>query len=425
MRRFDGPGMRRAWIIAGVLAVVIATVWLVRPLVDVEGAVRRHDWPAALTRLDRCERWVPGRAAVHAFERARILKRQDRLAEAAAALDAAARLGHDAEAVRRQRILMTAQAGRIATVEPELRRFLGLGLDDTFAEECYEAMVKGYVAGHRIDDARECLAFWFEWQPDNARAHALAGLVAEKLERHGDALDAYRRALAIEPHDVTLRGRLAAQEVHAGRLDEAAADYERCLAERPHDAGLLLALADCRIRTGDPADARRLLVDALTLDLAPEQTSAALATLGALAAEERQVADALALYRDAVRLDPRGITARFGYAAVLGTVGDEAAAARERAEAQRLSERHRRLTALTRRAIGEPRNADLRVEIAGILLELGLADQGARWLETALQIDPQHAPARRMLDGHDGGGRREGAGGNGDDTVTTQGRNSA
>jgi len=424
--RSGSTRVRRSRVAAAVAAVtvVVGAAALARPLVDVEAAVRRHDWPAALERLARRERWLPGRSAAHAFQRARILKRQDRLAEAAAALDEAARLGHDPEEVRRQRVLMTAQAGRIGTVEPELQRFLGLGLDDTFAEECYEALVKGSIACHLIDDARECLAFWRDWQPDNARAQALEGLVAERLERHGDALEAYRRALALDPRDVTVRSRVAAQEVHAGLLDAAAANYARCLADRPHDAGLLLALADCRIRTGDPAAACGLLVDALTLELSPEQASAALATLAALAAEERQVPDALALYRDAVRLDPRGITARFGYAAVLGTAGEESAAALERAEAQRLSERHRRLTALTRRAIGEPHNAELRVEIAGILRDLGLTDQGTRWLETALQIDPQHAAARRMLDDHEGG-RTDGAGGDGDDTASTQGRNDA
>ena len=399
-RRVGFHLLDRLRVAAALVAVtaVIGVVAVARPLVDVEGAMRRHDWPAALARLDRRERWLPGWPAAHAFQRARILRRQDRLAEAAAALDEADRQGHAREDVRRQRILTTAQTGRIGTVEPELLRFLGLGLDDTFAEECYEALVKGYIACHRIDDARQCLAFWLDWQPGNARAHALDGLVAEKLERHGDALDAYRRALDLDPRDLTVRSRVAAHEVHAGLLGEAAANYVRCITERPHDAGLLLALADCRIRAGDPAAAHVLLVDALTLDLSPEQASAALAAMAALAAEERQAPDALALYRDAVRCDPRGITARFGYAAALGAAGDEAAAARERAEARRLTELHRRLTELTRRAIGEPRNADLRVEIASILLDLGLKDDGARWLETAVELDPQHATARRMLD---------------------------
>jgi hypothetical protein len=67
-------------------------------------------------------------------------------------------------------------------------------------------------------------------------------------------------------------------------------------------------------------------------------------------------------------------------------------------EAQKLSDAHRRLTDLTRQTVGEPGNADLRVEIAGILADLGLREEGARWLEAALEIDPDHARARHGLD---------------------------
>lgn len=382
------------------LLLVAAAAWFTRPVAltsQIDAAIRRHDWPAALAALDVLERRAPERPDI-AFRRARILRRQDRLGEAARAFDAAARLGHDAEQLHRQLVLMKAQTGRMTAVESEIRALLGAVVDDLFAEECYEALVKGHLAGHRIDDARQCVAFWTDWQPENALAHAAAGLVAEKLERHGEALSAYRTALSLDPDDIALRGRVAALEVHAGRLDEAAEEYTLCLARQPDDPRMLIGLADCHVRRGALEMASRLFHEALTLELTPENEAVALTALAGLAAEERQMDAAVALYRDAVRLDPRGITARFGYAAVLNALGRRDEASHQLAEAQKLSDAHRRLTALTRQTVGEPGNADLRVEIAGILADLGLREEGARWLEAALQIDPDHARARHGLD---------------------------
>lgn len=383
-----------------VLLFVAAAAWFSRPVAltsQIDAAIRRHDWPAALAALETLERREPDRPDV-AFRRARILRRQDRLAEAARAFDAAGRLGHDTEQLHRQLVLMKAQAGRMTSVESEIQTLLGAEVDDLFAEECYEALVKGHLAGHRIDDARQCVAFWTEWQPENPLAHAAAGLVAEKLERHGEALSAYRTALSLDPDDVALRGRVAALEVHAGRLDTAAEEYALCLERQPDDARILIGLADCHVRRGAHEMASRLLHEALTIDLTPENEAVALTALAGLAAEERQMDAAVALYGNAVRLDPRSITARFGYAAVLNALGRRDEASHHLAEAQKLSDAHRRLTALTRQTVGEPRNADLRVDIAGILADLGLREEGTRWLEAALEIDPDHARARHGLD---------------------------
>jgi len=363
----------------------------------VDAAIRRHDWAAALTALDTLEKREPGRPDI-AFCRARILRRQDRLIEAARALEVAADLGYDREQIHQQRSLMKAQAGRLTAVDPEIRDLLDAALDDVLAEECYEALVKGHLARYRLDEAVQCVAFWIEWQPDNAQAHAAAGLVAEKLERHGEALSAYRTALSLDPDDVALRGRVAALEVHAGRLDAAAEEYTLCLASQPDDPRMLIGLADCHVRRGAHEIASRLFHEALTLDLTPESEAVALTALAGIAAEERQMDAAVALYRDAVRLDPRSITARVGYAAVLNALGRGDEASHHLAEAQKLSVAHRRLTDLTRQTVGEPGNADLRVEIALIMADLGLREEGARWLEAALQIDPDHARARHGLD---------------------------
>jgi len=129
------PRRTRLLFVAVVLTAAIA--WFAWPLsvaTQVDAAIRRHDWASATAGLDRLDRLQPARSA-HVLRRARILRRQDRLADSIAALDEAARLGHDAEEIRRQRILTVAQSGRIGEVEPEVQRLLGAAVDDAFAEE--------------------------------------------------------------------------------------------------------------------------------------------------------------------------------------------------------------------------------------------------------------------------------------------------
>jgi hypothetical protein len=47
-----------------------------------------------------------------------------------------------------------------------------------------------------------------------------------------------------------------------------------------------------------------------------------------------------------------------------------------------------------------PTDPALHCELGQILLRSGQRDEGLRWLQSALQIDPGYAPARRALAGY-------------------------
>ncbi len=89
------------------------------------------------------------------------------------------------------------------------------------------------------------LQAWEQWEAAHAaylRAQALApagpdwwyldGLVLQRLVRHGDAAEAFRRASQAAPDLLTARARLAEALFDAGRLAEAAAAYD-ALAKEP------------------------------------------------------------------------------------------------------------------------------------------------------------------------------------------------
>src|SRR5207248_5090051 len=71
----------------------------------------------------------------------------------------------------------------------------------------------------------------------------------------------------------------------------------------------------------------------------------------------------------------------------------------QRYEAKRQALEHdlRRMEDLTKEIIQRPRDAALRCEAGTILLRLGQDEQAARWLASALLIDPGHAPTKEAL----------------------------
>ena len=364
-------------------------------LARARGAIRRHDWPAAIALVDGVER--RGRSAEAEFLRGRVLRRQGRADEAEACLARAESLGWNREAVRRQRLLATAQTNGIKEVEEELTALVSAGGDDDFAEECYEAMTRGLVASFRLDEAARCVRYWTDWQGTASHPWLWQGLLEERLERPGLALDAYRTALARDPESYEAAFNVARMELETGKVDEARRHYEACHARRPDDPDAAVGLATCLLRSGGGERAAALLRESLTLDVDPGRAAATLGELGQMALEDGAPDRAGALYRQAATLDPGNTRVRQGLAAVLARLGDREGAAEQLAAARAIGDVRRRLMAVRRRAIGDQHNADLRAEAGGLLLEMGDVEEATRWLETALQIDPGHEEARRRL----------------------------
>lgn len=104
----------------------------------------------------------------------------------------------------------------------------------------------------------------------------------------------------------------------SGRLTEAEEHFQKALREAPNDAGALLGYAHLKDRLGEPAEARRLYVQAATAH--PKQ-AAIHNNLGLFLAQRGMLTDAASAFARAVQLQPKNPRYRNNFASLLVKMG--------------------------------------------------------------------------------------------------------
>ncbi len=155
------------------------------------------------------------------------------------------------------------------------------------------------------------------------RAAVAAGENPERLNALAQALEAttqggveelYRKAIAIQPADASVRVNLGRYLEAQGRVPEAIAEYRAAILEEPWLDQAHVLLGGALAKSGDVPDAIAALREAVTL--APDHGDA-LTNLGALLAQSGDVPQAGRLFARAATADPRNANARANYALFL------------------------------------------------------------------------------------------------------------
>lgn len=358
--------------------------------------LRSGDAAGAVVRLESAQRLRPRHAETH-FLLGRALRRTGKLLEAREHLERAQRTGWPAAQVRDQLDLISVQAGRFDEAEHFLSRVLAGGCDDEMAEEVYEARAKGFLFTYRLGDALLCLNFWIEWQPRAVAPRMMRADIWERCERLPEAIDEYRGVLLVDPEHVTARRSLAQDLLLSNLVDEALIEFENVLTSSPHDVGALLGRAQCRHRMGQLAAAEQELQSVLEMELPDELRAEALVELGKVLLLTKGYEAAIVHLEDATRVDPRNRSVYYLLGMAYTRAGRPEDGAQCFDKGQRLNEQYVRLAEITRRLITSPADAEMRFEAGEILIEQGLEDEGAAWLQTALLHDPAHDGTHRAL----------------------------
>jgi tetratricopeptide (TPR) repeat protein len=364
-------------------------------------ALERRDYALALEHVTACLESRPD-----SFEAHFLAARRARLAldyrEADRHLREFRRLGGVKEMFDLERQLARAQRGDLARVAGPLLLFAQR--DHPESLQILEALSRGHLQEFRLEEALRCLGLWLERRPDDVQALLWRGKVWERVIQPGDAIVDYSRALELAPERDDDRLHLAGVLISSRRPAEAEGHLLLLAKQKSDDPKVLLGLAQCRRLQGKPDEARRLLEQ--VLELSPENGTA-FAERGRLELEDDRQADAEPWLRKAVEQFPYERDLVYALSQCLHKTGRNQEAEKYEQRLGSINTALDRLDVTLRKISASSDNPGLRQEAGLIFIQNGQAEEGLRWLSSALRQDPFHGPTHQTLaDYYDSIGQR-------------------
>jgi tetratricopeptide (TPR) repeat protein len=293
-------------------------------------------------------------------------------------------------------LLLRCEKGSVDELAPQLLAAVNDNHPDSAA--ILESMALVYMRQARYPVALTALDRWIERDPNSARALDWRGWVCNQMDRRGQAIDDYSRALELQPNRRTVRLRLAELLIESSRHAEALPHVEILYRTQPDDPDVLACLAACRIVQLRRDEARSLLDRVLAMK--PDHFSA-LVFLGNLDREDGRFAESERLLRKAVELKPLDPGTRYAlYSTLMAQPDRQKDAELERNRWEQDRDATSRIIQLFRGQLTErPNDPDLAAEGGELLLRQGETQLGLFWLNKALQLNPQHARSHKALAG--------------------------
>lgn len=372
-------------------------IWQGRPWLA-DFAVWRGRDALELRQFDAAAAWFlraasiyPGRGDAH-FWLARVARLRGQPQQMLARLQAAADAGFPAARLRREQLLAMAQSGNMRHIEKEIPALLIDPGDDGPA--ICEALVSGYLQTFRLKDALSIVEAWKRDHPRDPQPYVVRGAYFSQRQAWAKASEEFAKALEMAPgrDDARLQWAEALRNLH--ELDAARRQYERCLHSDPRNPSVLVGIGRCLMESGELEPAQQRFQEAL--QAAPQHWEARF-WLGKLLASEGKAEEALPLLEAVCRERSYEPDVRYTLALALQAAGrsEEARTHFEYVSAQQRaqSELRNKLELLER----SPSRVDLRLEIGLTLLEYGNPEEGLGWLQTVLQLVPDHPEARAAI----------------------------
>ena len=379
---------------------VIPDIWLSWQLSAARRELSKGKTEAAVERLQRAITVSPRSAEVN-YRLAVAQRRAGHLDSVEVPLAAAKKLGWSPDDIERQVLLATAQSGDVDAVDARLKSIMARGASDEAAEEIYEALAIGFLKTYRLKEAWDCLNYWGEWQPKAIFPKFWRADICRRIMNPTAEEQEYREILAIDPDNVSSRYRLAEVLKDSNRIEEAAREYQSSLKRDSRLPEAMIGLAECQRRLGQITLAIPLLSQALELKLTPAQRSAVLTQLGQIKADAGEWPRAIEHLEQAVELAPSEATTLFALSQAYSSSGQEQKGLEALERSRKVRAQRDRIEEIARILVDQPGSAELRYEAGKILMDLGMKDDGAAWLQTALKMQPNHEAARSAIDDYE------------------------
>ncbi|MDB5312470.1 MAG: tetratricopeptide repeat protein [Gemmataceae bacterium] len=355
-------------------------------------AVDREEFDAAGDHLRACLALVPGDGRPH-FLAAQTARRAGQFDLAAEELRISRELGWAAVGVRAEEVMLAFQRGDF---DPEAERVLRAwaDADDTDPVLALEALGQGYMRTYRLGLALDYLGRWVARRPDSVAARMRRGWVFERLERWEEAEADYQHAATVRPDYRPGRLRLAQVLRVRGDLGRAVAEFERLRTETPDDPQVATGLGQAYTGLGRDEEARGHLLKAAAAD--PRNSLVPL-ELGGLAMRAGRPEEAADYFQKAIDAAPEDYQPHYQMYLCQQRLGRPDRVVVEETKFKAIAADLKLINELTQELQARPNDPDLRYRIAEIFFRRGEEAEGAVWLESVVQVRPDHAAARRKL----------------------------
>jgi tetratricopeptide (TPR) repeat protein len=266
--------------------------------------------------------------------------------------------------------------------------------DDDLALVVLEVLIQHDLDTYQLGLALDGFTRYLARRPDDLLALLGRGFVWERFMNFADALEDYRKAVAAHPESDRARLKLADTLLIVGTPDEALTHY-RVLAERtPNLPPVRLGMARCHRRLARPEEAAKLL-DGLLAEF-PDHGET-LWERGELELEQGRPAAAEPLLRKAAARLPHDRRVHYAMYRCLLRLDRPEQAETFNARVKQLDADRLRLNAIRHEVMKRPDDAALRCEGGLLFLRNGEREEGVRWLQLALRLDPTLEAARAAL----------------------------
>jgi predicted Zn-dependent protease len=354
-------------------------------------ALTERDFKAARNHLRTCLDLRPNKASTH-FLAAQAARRDGDLDAAEEHLLICQRLEDVTDDVTLEWALLLAQRGKLAEVEEYLNR--RLVERDVNTPLILEVLSWEYLRVHRLAEASQLLEAWLALEPNNSEGWVRKGWIAEHLFNHAAALEAYGKALDLQPDKDSVRLRLAEILLLTNKPGDALGHLQQ-LFERPSDdPAVVVTLARCHRQLGRLDEARALLDDLLA---ARPRHSQALSERGMVAMDLNKPDQAEELLRRAADHGPFDKQILFNLYQCLERLDKKDEAAKIQARLKENEADLKRMRDIMKDVLRRPHDPAPRCEAGKIFLRNGFTDDGLHWLGTALQEDYSHQPTHQAL----------------------------
>lgn len=272
------------------------------------------------------------------------------------------------------------------------------------------ALARDFITKGLYDRAQAEIARALARGGDKILGLVLAGDSFAAQGLHGEGLERYRRALALEETNSYARQGAARSLLALGRGEEARPFAEALVEAGSTDVNLLLLAAEARVASLDEPGAREILV---ALQGIHARNANVMKRVGDLYAALGDAGEAIAAYRASLSVDERQAETRVSLGRLLSRAGDDNGAIRELESVLVISPNHDaavvelvgpyrrsgrsrsalpRIVALIRRDVY---HFDALMALGEILVDLARENDALRAFERVLRFDPTHSEALR------------------------------